>query len=634
MEKIYVPRLLVLLYLLEQDFGISKNEISITEGNVSSDMVRRTPYMRVIIESLDRVVYICDEEGNASYIFDMELLKGHSLSLEEIDLENKGDMKELIRKYPGIGTRIRQSSSWRNNVYEVLANVILIEIEKSNEGENKEVKFESEFKKEYLTFDEFQEEIRSLYGDETNIYAWYKSIRRTHKRWPALPDTMYKDKGWKSWPELVGKEKREIISFRSFKEKVKSIYGGQTNIEKWYVEERKQHSDWPRNPEATYKGLWQSWADLLDKEQIKYLSYDEFQKEVISLYVEGTSLTRWYRVEQEKHKNWPSNPHQFYKNNGWHSWLGLIGREKKHFLPFSVFRERLNELYPGDIGIQEWYKTEQEKHNDWPKKPDDRYENDGWINWFDLVGKEKKKFPIFDEFQKEVIEAYLLIKDITNISEWYEEERVKHDNWPARPQGTYKNHWRSWPELVGKEKVEKLQYADFKKEAGTLYPGIGSVEKWYEKEKVLHDDWPALPDRYYAKRGWVSWFEITGKRKFIDFINFKDQVMKLYNMFDGSMNIQKWYRIEKGNHNDWPSNPDETYKNEGWKNWTELTGREKVELLSFEELKKEVISLYPGAIGIKDWYSNERKKHASWPSTPARIYENKGWTNWGDFIKP
>ena len=106
-KKLY-PRLLTLLYLIEQDFEILKEEISIVEGNVRSDMIRRTPYVRVDIPGLERLVYICDEEGNVTYVFDTEILKEKGISVETIDLEDKGDKNELINRYPGIGIRVNK----------------------------------------------------------------------------------------------------------------------------------------------------------------------------------------------------------------------------------------------------------------------------------------------------------------------------------------------------------------------------------------------------------------------------------------------------------------------------------------------------------------------------------------------
>jgi len=632
-EKKFVPRLLTLIYLLEQDFAISKDEILVTEGSVESSMMRKTPYVRVLIEQLNRVAYICDEEGNASYIFDTKKLDANSISFKQIDLGDKGDLNKLINEYGGIGKRIIQTSQWRWDVGEVLGQEIQVEVDGSatlyGQESVRESEFKKERKKEFLTYEDFQKEVRENYSGESSIYGWYKSVRKLHKDWPSLPDIKYRNNGWKSWPELVGHEKKEMSEFAQFKKQVKDKYGGQSNIDEWYSEEYVKHDNWPSAPSVTYKNDgWISWANLLDLEEINYLTFDEFKNEVCKLYVEGTSVTRWYQKEKKKHSNWPSSPQQTYMNKGWKSWLELIGKEKIKFLDFQEFKVQVSALYPGSVAIIDWYNSEKYNHKDWPQKPGDTYEKKGWTNWFELVGQERTQFLFFDEFKKEIILAY---KGEPNIREWYDLERKKHNNWPSRPAEKYENEWKGWPELINKEKVEIVSFEDFKQQIKKGYPGSGSFEKWYKTERQFHADWPGAPSGYYKDMGWSGWLDLIDK-SFAVFSVFKREVMESFSSYQGDLNIQKWYQKEKNNHKDWPSNPDQVYKDNGWKNWTELTGVEKINLLSLQELKKEVIALYPKIGSIKDWYDKERRNHKKWPSTPATKYKNDNWVNWQDLV--
>ena len=95
-EKQLLPRLLTLLYVIEHDFEIPPKNTTIIEGATTKDMMRKTPYVRVEIPDLNRIVYICDEEGNASYVFDAKKLAEKGLKLDDIDVEDKEDKNALI----------------------------------------------------------------------------------------------------------------------------------------------------------------------------------------------------------------------------------------------------------------------------------------------------------------------------------------------------------------------------------------------------------------------------------------------------------------------------------------------------------------------------------------------------------
>ena len=124
-EKKIFPRLLTLLYILEHDFDIplSPSDVPISWGDIEPDMMRQTPYARVEIPVLQRVVYLCEEEGNASYIFDTERLEKIGLTSEELRKKNKEEKKQLITLHPGIGIRLVQSPNWRENMAEYLREI-------------------------------------------------------------------------------------------------------------------------------------------------------------------------------------------------------------------------------------------------------------------------------------------------------------------------------------------------------------------------------------------------------------------------------------------------------------------------------------------------------------------------------
>jgi hypothetical protein len=109
----HLDRLVTLAYILERDFDLDQSEVTYTKGITTDNMMRQEPYIRVEIKDLERVVYVCDEEGNASYVFDTEVLDLLDIQLPDLDVMSKNQRNALIRVSPEAGKRIIQSSEWR-----------------------------------------------------------------------------------------------------------------------------------------------------------------------------------------------------------------------------------------------------------------------------------------------------------------------------------------------------------------------------------------------------------------------------------------------------------------------------------------------------------------------------------------
>ena len=268
-EKRLIPRLLTLFYILEADFDIKKEQIKITQGKVIPEMMRQTPYVRIEIDELERIIYICDEEGNASYVFDTDKLEENGIKAEDLDIADKSAINDLIIKHPGIGYRIIQAKHWRTNMVELLGNPIPENSTTSESTRQPVSEFVKKEKKEFLPFDKFQAEVRTLYPDMENISKWYKIENLKYKNWPSNPDIFYKDLGWIGWPELVGREnrmKKEYLSFEFFKVEVRTLYKGESNVQRWYLKEKLKHEKWTSRPNVIYRDQgWKSWGDLVGK---------------------------------------------------------------------------------------------------------------------------------------------------------------------------------------------------------------------------------------------------------------------------------------------------------------------------------------------------------------------------------
>jgi|GEM_PF-1817207 len=391
------PRLLTLMYILSNDVGITPEDCVVVQGVVTADMVRKEPYVRVEVPDLSRLIYICNEEENASYIFDTEILAKAGLSVENIDIDSKHEKNSLIFAHPGCGIRIIQSKYWRNIVSQCLQNPLMSQDELKSFTHI--ANLQSEFKKEFLPYDDFKQVVLSEYQGQSDVNVWYQEENKKHKNWPAAPDQMYKNKGWVGWPEFVNKEnqfKREYLSFSDFKREAVAIYPG-GSVQEWYKKEWKRHSNWPSNPDRVYEdGGWIGFPELVGIEnrlKKEYLSFDDFKQDVLSVYGGQGDIMNWYQEEKKKHKNWPAAPNVMYKNKGWVGGPELVERDnrsKKEYPIFDDFKQEVLSVWPGGTGdVSAWYHGEYKKHKNWPAVPNRLYENKGWIGWSELVNKKK-----------------------------------------------------------------------------------------------------------------------------------------------------------------------------------------------------------------------------------------------------
>lgn len=232
---------------------------------------------------------------------------------------------------------------------------------------------------------------------------------------------------------------------------------------------------------------------------------------------------------------------------------------------------------------------------------------------------------------------------------------------PSNPDKTYaKKGWKCWGHWLGTNSTPHcrkfLPYEEAR--AITCSLGLKSNVEWrsYRKGELTKKrsrlkKIPANPEATYAGKGWKSWGEWLGKgatrhnckvfrpykeaRKFIRSLNFKRRLdWRAY---------CKEELPEKGiRPTDIPSNPEITYKNKGWIGYGDWlgTGRISNKLRvhrPFEEARGFVRSLHLKS--TKEWIKftkGQLPKKGKLPSDiaadPRRIYLNKGWKSYGDWI--
>jgi hypothetical protein len=162
-------------------------------------------------------------------------------------------------------------------------------------------------------------------------WAWSKSGQRPSNI-PSSPHKMYRDDGWISMPDWIGKQ------------------GGQGAM----------------LPFAVARAIVQK-LKLKDREEWR----------------------EWSKSGQRP-SNIPAGPHNTYRDDGWISmpdWLGYKGQARhEDMLPFMVARAIVRKLkLKSQEEWREWSKSGQRPSNI-PTNPDKVYRGDGWISTADWLG--------------------------------------------------------------------------------------------------------------------------------------------------------------------------------------------------------------------------------------------------------
>lgn len=108
-EKDVLPRLKMLMLLLVTKFGIDiatddpeQFELTIlperSEGSGE--------YYAVHAPTINRITFVNDNERNATYVFDTQVMADNGVELEELKMLDKAGWQEIIKQYPSIGKRI------------------------------------------------------------------------------------------------------------------------------------------------------------------------------------------------------------------------------------------------------------------------------------------------------------------------------------------------------------------------------------------------------------------------------------------------------------------------------------------------------------------------------------------------
>ncbi|MFY8012785.1 MAG: integrase repeat-containing protein [Saprospiraceae bacterium] len=239
--------------------------------------------------------------------------------------------------------------------------------------------------------------------------------------------------------------------------------------------------------------------------------------------------------------------------------------------------------------------------------------------------------------------------NLKNNLEWreYYKSINKSLNIPFSPDSYYKDKgWKNWSDWLGTGYIasQLREYIKFSAAKDFVHKlKLKSQKEWREycKSGQKPEDIPKTPNQVYKQDGWNTWGDWLGtenvasyNKSFLEFKEARDFVQKLK-----LKSSKEWsdYCKSGDKPEDIPSNPNGTYKQNGWKTMGDWLGTGTVaarlrEYKSFEEARNFVHKLK--LKGQKEWkdYCKTGQKPENIPASPNRIYSQDGWKDWGDWL--
>ena len=152
---------------------------------------------------------------------------------------------------------------------------------------------------------------------------------------------------------------------------------------------------------------------------------------------------------------------------------------------------------------------------------------------------------------------------------------------------------------------------------------------------------PATPYLIYKNKGWISWGdwlgtgEIASKNR--EFLPFK-KALKFVRSLDLN-NFVEWRQFCTSEKMpiDVPSNPNKLYKDKGWISWGHWLGTKNIspQKRTFKPFKRARIfarSLKLHSQSAWKLYSKSGSRPEDIPAAPHKVYLDKGWISWGDWL--
>ncbi len=130
-KKKLIPRFKTILLILKERYGIDVDPktadpetFRIIPGRISEKWMRKTPYHYIELSELNRVIAVCDEEGNRTFVFDRDKLLSEIITMNALKDMTKDDITHLQKVHSELGSHIVYSDKFVPQIIAAIDNVV------------------------------------------------------------------------------------------------------------------------------------------------------------------------------------------------------------------------------------------------------------------------------------------------------------------------------------------------------------------------------------------------------------------------------------------------------------------------------------------------------------------------------
>ena len=383
----------------------------------------------------------------------------------------------------------------------------------------------------WMPFEEARTFVRSL---NLKSYEDYKILHRNNKLPKNLPNDIrgtYKNRGFVTMPDFLGYESlfQEWLPFKEAREFIHKLKLKTQKDWYQYCQSGNKHLKIPSAPNQTYKDEgWISLGDWLgsgtiSNRDIKYKYFKEAREFARKLNLKSSKEWREYCKTEAKPSDIPNYPSQAYKGKGFISMPDFLGYKNlfQEWLPFEEAREFARKLnLKSTKEWREYCKTEA-KPSDIPNYPSQAYKGNGWNGIGDWLGSNiiayrNKKYLPFEEAR-----AFARSLGFKSEKEWLQFSKTNEmpDNIPAYAKQTYREKgYLSMADWLGNNNVAKVNrtFMPFAKARDFVHNlNLKNNREWrlYSKSGKRPYSIPGAPEQSYKNKGWKGWSDFLGKEK-------------------------------------------------------------------------------------------------------------------------
>lgn len=255
----------------------------------------------------------------------------------------------------------------------------------------------------------------------------------------------------------------------------------------------------PSRPDLQYAGAgWIDWFHFIGK--ARYTVYGTYEEARVAVQLLQMRNRSEYNARRKENPKLPSHPHLKYAGKGWSSWRNYLGVPNT----YATYEEAKEAARALNIKNASAYKTTYRQDPRLPRLPAFYYRNIGWESWRDFLGAGRRaRYATYAEAQA----AARALNISTSAA--YAYQSPEDPRLPRHPHLAYAGSgWTNWYDFLGSRKPEFYQTYE-QAESAVRRLEFRSTSEYlgrYKEDPKL----PSSPNRYYAKEGWVDWYQFLG----------------------------------------------------------------------------------------------------------------------------